>query len=86
MDEAQCTVSALAQARERLGHSVERLAEIRADLLEIVEGLPAEASSPPSDELSGIYELDALIRCGLHDHLDPLIQNLRALREGGTGE
>lgn len=79
MDEAQVTAMTLAQARERLGYSVERLDEVRADLLEIVEGLPAEASCPPSEELSGVYELDAVIRCALHDHLAPLLGSLRSL-------
>lgn len=75
-----------AQARERLGHSIERLDEVRTDLIEVLAGLPADASSPTSEELAGVFELDALIRCALHDHLDPLLQDLRALHQRGTEE
>lgn len=73
----------LAQARERLGHSVERLDEVRADLVEIVGSLLL----PPSDAdiaepLAGLCELDAVMRCALHDHLDPLIRSLGSLLPG----
>lgn len=84
MDEAQ--KAALTQAQERLGHSVERLDEVHADLVEIIESLPLPPSSisDTAEPLAGLYELDAVTRCALHDHFGPLIRSLRSLLPGGT--
>lgn len=74
------TTQALAAAREQVRHTVERLDEIRADLEATAAGLRLpEHGEDVRDSLAGLYELDAVIRCGLHDHLRPLIASLRSL-------
>ena len=72
--------SALAAAREKVRHTIERLDEIRADLEATAAGLRLPEQGDDIDgPLAGLHELDAVIRCGLHDHLKPLIASLRGL-------
>ncbi|HYU31085.1 MAG TPA: hypothetical protein VEW48_02900 [Thermoanaerobaculia bacterium] len=80
MQEAEPRPEALAATREQLRHIIERLDEIRADL----EAIAAALRLPERDEdvdapLAGLFELDAVIRCAVHDHLRPLIASLRSL-------
>lgn len=73
---------ALAAAREQLRHTIERLDEIRADLEATAAGLrlpEREEDLDANASLSGLYEMDAVIRCGLHDRLKPLLSSLRGL-------
>ena len=84
MDENQ-TTDTLAAAREQVRHTIEQLDEIRADL----EATAADLRLPERGEdvdapLAGLFELDAVIRCGVHDHLKPLIASLRGLLGTGT--
>jgi hypothetical protein len=74
------TAAALAAAREQVRHTLERLDEIRADLEATAAGLRLPEREEEIDSpLAGLFELDAVIRCGLHDHLKPLIASLRSL-------
>jgi hypothetical protein len=87
MAELETRTVALAQAREQLRHTIERLDEARADLEATAAGLrlpePEEDIEGP---LAGLFELDAVIRCAVHDHLKPLIASLRSLLRNGTKE
>lgn len=69
---------------------VERLEEAGKELLEIVEHLPlSEAADCDLRELArlaGASEVDAVIRCVLLDHLEPLIASLRSLIGEAEGE
>jgi myosin heavy subunit len=72
----------VATAREAVRDAVQRLEPIRADLLKLVEDLPLPPTSQSHDDLttlSGLTELDAVIRCALHDHLNPLLASLQAM-------
>jgi hypothetical protein len=74
------TTHALAAAREQVRHTVERLDELRADLEATAAGLRLPEREEEIDApLAGLCELDAVIRCSLHDHLRPLIASLRGL-------
>lgn len=80
MEKTENKTAALAAAREQVRHTIERLDEIRIDL----EGTAAGLRLPEEGEdidgpLAGLYELDAVLRCVLHDHLKPLISSLRGL-------
>jgi len=78
------TTQALAVAREQLRHTIERLDEIRADLEATAAGLRLPDGGEDLDgPLAGLSELDAVIRCGVHDHLKPLIAGLRDLLLAG---
>jgi hypothetical protein len=80
MDETKITAAALAAAREQVRHTLDRLDEIRADLEATAAGLRLPEREEEIDSpLAGLFELDAVIRCGLHDHLKPLIASLRSL-------
>ena len=69
-----------ALAREQIRHTIERLDEIRSDLEATAVGLRLPEHGEDIDgPLAGLFELDAVIRCGLHDHLKPLISSLRSL-------
>ena len=58
----------------------ERLDEARADLEATAAGLRLpEREEDVDGPLAGICELDAVIRCAVHDHLKPLIASLRSL-------
>jgi uncharacterized NAD(P)/FAD-binding protein YdhS len=71
---------ALAAAREQVRLAIERLDEIRADLEATAAGLRLPEQGEDIEEaLAGLCEVDAVIRCGLHDHLKPLITSLRSL-------
>lgn len=76
---------ALVGAREQVRLATVRLEEVKSGLQEIVDAfdLPAGSGGEEEDlsafQLAGACELDALIRCGLHDHLKPLIETLRSL-------
>lgn len=71
---------ALTEAREQIRHVIDRLDEIRTDLEATAAGLRLPEHEEDIDgPLAGLYELDAMIRCGLHDHLKPLIASLRGL-------
>jgi len=71
---------ALTAAREQVRLAIDRLDEIRADLESTVAGLRLpERGEDVTDPLAGLCELDAVIRCGVHDHLRPLIADLRSL-------
>ena len=85
MDETKSGV--LAQAREQVRHTIERLDEARAGLEATAAGfrLP-EREEDISTPLAGLFEVDAVIRCGLHDHLRPLISSLRSLLGNGPEE
>jgi hypothetical protein len=73
----------LAAAREQVLHTIERLDEIRADLEATSAGLRLPDREEEVDApLAGLFEIDAVIRCGLHDHLKPLITSLRSLLPG----
>jgi hypothetical protein len=79
----------VATAREAVREAVRRLEPIRADLLKAVEDLPLPPSSQNHEDLttlSGLTELDAVVRCALHDHLDPLLASLRAVTQGAELE
>lgn len=70
----------LAAAREQVRHTIERLDEIRADLEATAAGLRLPEREEEMDTpLAGLFEMDAVLRCGLHDHLKPLISSLRSL-------
>jgi len=74
----------LVGARERVRLATVRLEEVKSGLQEIVEAFDLTAGCGGEEDLSafqlaGACELDALIRCGLHDHLKPLIETLRSL-------
>ena len=80
MKETDATTAALAAAREQMRHTIERLDEIRADLEATAAGLRLPERGEDIDgPLAGLFEVDAVIRCGLHDHLRPLIASLRSL-------
>lgn len=75
----------LAAPREQVGHAIDHLDEVRADLEAIAAGLrlpedEEEIEGPPA----GVLELDAVIRCAVHDYLKPLIASLRSLIRTGT--
>lgn len=87
MDETEATAAALAAAREQVRHTIERLDEIRAGLEATAAGLLLPERGEDIDgPLAGLSELDAVIRCGLHDHLRPLIASLRSLLPGDAEE
>lgn len=67
--------------RERVRHAVARLEEIRLDLWEIVETitLPPVRVREDGFDLAGLSELDAVVRCALHDHMKPMIESLRGV-------
>jgi hypothetical protein len=74
------TNAILAAPREQVGHAIDHLDEVRADLEAIAAGLRLPDREEEVDApLSGLYELDAAIRCGVHDHLKPLLSSLRGL-------
>jgi hypothetical protein len=74
------TAETLAAAREQLHHTIERFDEARADLEATVAGLRLPENAEDLDgPLAGLFELDAVIRCAVHDHLKPLIASLRSL-------
>ncbi len=74
------TTQALTAAREQVRLAIERLDEIRVDLEATAAGLRLpERGEDVTDPLAGLYELDAVVRCGLHDHLRPLLASLRSL-------
>ncbi len=80
MNEKGTTTAALAAAREQVRHTIERLDEIRADLEATAAGLRLPEHGGDLDgPLAGLFEVDAVVRCGLHDHLKPLISSLRSL-------
>lgn len=71
---------ALAAAREEVRHTIDRLDKARADLESTVASLRLPDREEEIDgPLAGLHELDAVIRCGVHDHLKPLISSLRSL-------
>ncbi|HKH45882.1 MAG TPA: hypothetical protein VKM72_14565 [Thermoanaerobaculia bacterium] len=87
MDEAKTPTDTLAAARELVRSTIERLDEARADL----EATAASLRLPEREDdidapLAGLFELDAVIRCAVHDHLKPLIASLRSLLRTGTEE
>ena len=80
MDETETTTAARAAAREQVRHTIERLDEIRIDWEATAAGLRLPEQGEDIDgPLAGLYELDAVIRCGMHDHLKPLLSSLRSL-------
>ena len=80
MNETGTTTAALEAAREQVRHTIERLDEIRADLEATAAGLRLpEREEEIHAPLAGLFEVDAVVRCGLHDHLKPLISSLRSL-------
>lgn len=86
MDENE-TAEILAAAREQLRHTIERLDEARADLEAMVADLGVPEWGKDIDgPLAGLSELDAVVRCGLHDRLRPLIADLRSLLHGDGEE
>ena len=87
MDETKTVATALAAAREQVRHTLDRLDEIRADLEATAAGLRLPEHGEDIDgPLAGVCELDAVIRCGLHDHLKPLIGSLRRLLDRAAEE
>lgn len=80
MDENQ-TNGGLTAAREQVRHALQRLEEVQLDLWETVEGitLPPVQVREDGFDLAGLSEVDAVIRCAVHDHLEPLIRALRSL-------
>ncbi len=87
MNETGTTTAALAAAREQVRHTIDRLDEIRADLEATAAGLRLPEREEEIDApLAGLFEVDAVIRCGLHDHLKPLIASLRSLISGEAKE
>jgi len=85
--ELEPTTAALAQAREQLRHTIERLSEARADLEATAAGLRLpEHEGDIEGPLAGLFELDAVIHCAVHDHLKPLIASLRSLLHNCTRE
>lgn len=83
MKKTDATEASLEAAREKVRHTAARLDEIRADL----EAAAAELRLPEQGEdldgpLAGLCEVDAVIRCGVHDHLRPLIRSLQGLAAG----
>ncbi|HYU31857.1 MAG TPA: hypothetical protein VEW48_06815 [Thermoanaerobaculia bacterium] len=86
MAELEPMAAALAQAREQLRHTIERLDEARADLEATAAGLRLpEHEEDIEGPLAGLVELDAVIRCAVHD-LKPLIASLRSLLHNATRE
>ncbi len=74
------SAEALAAAREQVRHTIERLDQARADLEATAAGLRLpEREEDVDGPLAGLFELDAVIRCAVHDHLKPLIASLRSL-------
>jgi hypothetical protein len=74
--------NALGPAKRKLRETVEQLEAVRVDLLSLVGGLPLPASANDQTDLgtlSDISEVDALVRCSIHDHLDPLLASLRSV-------
>jgi hypothetical protein len=87
MDETEATTVALAAAREQVRHTIERLDEVRANLEATAAGLRLPEREEEIDEpLAGLFEVDAVLRCGLHDHVKPLIASLRSLLPGEAEE
>ena len=85
MGKETSTPGSVATARDAVREAVRRLETIRADLQKLVEDLPLPLSSQNQDDLttlSGLTELDAVLRCALHDHLDPLLISLRNVTRG----
>lgn len=86
MDIDATTTSALAANREEVRHALDRLDEVRADLEATAAGLRLPENGEDVDApLAGLFELDAVIRCGLHDHLKPLVESLRNLLRTEAG-
>lgn len=86
MNEKEATAAALTAAREQVRHTIERLDEVRADLEATAAGFRLPERGEDIDApLAGLFELDAVIRCGLHDHLRPLIASLRSLLAAERG-
>ena len=80
MDKTKISTAALVAAREQVRHTIERLDEVRADLEATAAGLRLPEHGEDIDgPLAGLFEVDAVIRCGLHDLLKPLIASLRSL-------
>lgn len=78
------TRNTLRPAKRKVRETVRRLEEARLDLLDAIGGLPLPASAHDQTELrtlSEVSELDALVRCAIHDHLDPLIGALRRVAQ-----
>lgn len=70
----------LAVAREQIRQTLEHLDEARAGLEATAAGLRLPEREEEFDgPLAGLHELDAVIRCGVHDHLKPLLSSLRGL-------
>ena len=58
------------------------LEQIRTSFLQQAERIPLPASARDRTELkelSEASELDAALRCAVHDHLDPLLKSLRTV-------
>jgi hypothetical protein len=63
-----------------LCQALERLDEARAGMEATAAGLRLPEHGEDVDApLAGLSELDAVIRCVLHDHLKPSIASLRSL-------
>lgn len=87
MSETEATAAALAAAREQVRHTIERLDEIRSDLEATAAGLRLPEHGDDIDvPLAGLFEVDAVIRCAVHDHLKPLIASLRSVLPGEAKE
>jgi hypothetical protein len=77
--------AALLGAREKVRVATVRLEEVKSGLQEIVDAfdVPLVPGGEEEDlsafQLAGACEMDALIRCGIHDHLNPLLETLRSL-------
>ena len=79
MDRNQ-TTDTLTEAREQIRQVLERLDEARAGLEATVADLRLPEDGEDLDgPLAGLCELDAVVRCGIHDRLKPLIASLRGL-------
>ncbi len=67
--------------RKGLRESVRDLQEIRERLLGLRRQIPGPAAEDDDAEPDPLSEMGAVIECGLHDCLEPLIRDLLAAAE-----
>lgn len=74
----------VAAMRKGLRESVRNLQEVRERLLELRRQAPPEAVEDCDAEPDPLSEMGAVIECGLHDCLEPLIRDLRTAADYET--
>jgi hypothetical protein len=77
------------EARKQIGVLAGELEEIRTRLLDLRANLPEPLSEATeqdlADDLDPASELHAILGCAVRDCLDPLVRDLRALKDPESG-